>query len=121
MHVTEVWFVPGSATTPSVTIKVFIEQDQMFPVWVGAIHICLSVTGPLAIFVRQEKVGDSATQVLGDMQQVGLVSRSSWVIHFQIVSIEIIVALQTLDDQEINWEDQDGVSKAANKDLDKRN
>ena len=96
-------FVPGSTAPPSVPIKVFIEQDQILPVWVRVIHLCVSMTGPSTILIGQEEVGNPATQVLRDVQQVHLISGTSRIVHFQIVSIEIVIALQTLNDQEINW------------------
>ena len=95
-------FIPGSATTPGVSIEVFIEQDQILPVGVGLIHLRVSMAWPPTVLVGRENAGDPSTQVLRDVQQVDFVSGAGWIVHFQIVSVEVVVALQALDDQEIN-------------------
>ena len=45
---------------------------------------------------------DSATELVADLEEVHLYPGPCGTLHLQIISVEIVVALQSLDDQEID-------------------
>ena len=64
----------------------------------------------------EEEGVDAAAQLLADLQQSHLLPRASGALHLQVLAIEEVIALKTLDGQVVHWMDVHTYIQYANYD-----
>ena len=94
---------PGSTSFPRVPIEILVEQHQILPVRVRGVARVSSMARPSTTLGRgdEERV-DSAAELVADLEEVHLNPRPRRTLHLQIIAVEIVVALQSLNDQEVD-------------------
>ena len=86
---------PCPATSPSVPIEELVEQHEVLPMFVLRISFLVSVTWPSTVLVRQKDLGESIAELGAHSSQSHLISRAGGAFHFEFISEEIIVSLET--------------------------
>lgn len=85
--------VPGTTAFPSVSIEVFIKQDQVLPMGVVGIARVVTMAGPLAVLPSYKDAGNTMTDLLTDLEQSHQLPRSSRALHFEFIPIVEMIAL----------------------------
>ena len=85
-------------------MEVFVEQNQITPVRVGAVFFSFSVTRALAIFNRQEDAREPARKLLRNFVEREHFSRTYRTLYFQLIAVEMVVALECFPDEVIDRE-----------------
>ena len=62
------------------------------------------MTGPLAILPRNKDGRNTVTDFLAGFQEGDHVARACGTLHLQVITIVIVVPLQRLNDEMVDWE-----------------
>ena len=89
-------------TAAGFAVEVFVEQNEITPVRVGAVFVNFSVTRALASFIRQKDAREPARKLLRDFLECEHFSRTYWTLYFQLIAIEMVVAFERFDEQVID-------------------
>ena len=57
----------GTAAAPGFPVKIFVEQDQTFPVWIGGVSQVFAVAGPVTFAISQKKTDQPADDLVGHL------------------------------------------------------
>jgi len=93
---------PRTAPTSSVSVEVLVEEYKILPVGVRGVALIITMAGPLAIWPREKDGSNTIADLLANLQKVLHVARACGTLHLQLVTIEVIVPFQALDDQEVD-------------------
>src|SRR5258708_4897034 len=97
----------GAEAAAGFTVKIFVEENQIAPVWIGREPFIRSVTRAPAFFIREENAGESQVKFLSDLLQVHQPPGARGAFHPQMVAVEMMVSFERLDEQVIerkpNW------------------
>lgn len=81
--------VARAQTSTVVTVKVFVEQQQVAPVWVLLELLHVAMYGPVSLFVAQENVRQAVREVACHLFQRLEVTRTRWKLYLEIVAVEV--------------------------------
>ena len=91
-------------TAAGFAVEVFVEQNQITPVGVGAVFFNTSMTRALAMFIRQEDAREPARKLVRNFLECKHFPRTYWTLYFQLIAVEMVVAFECFDDEVIDWE-----------------
>lgn len=92
----------GSKTATRVTVKIFVEEEQVLEKGVAGISRVAPVARA-AVRAGQKQLIESPLQFVCDPGKVHLYPGSSRVLNLQLVAVEVMEALQGLDEQVVDW------------------
>src|SRR5262249_56913929 len=88
----------------AVAAEVLTERDQVAPVGILAEARIIGVARPAAVGVGDEEVREAPGELLRDLPEVHRASRASGALDAQAVAVEVMVALERLDEQVVHRE-----------------
>src|SRR5690348_13233854 len=94
----------GSYPSSRVTVEVFVEEDEVPPMWVGLKLFEIPENGPAALLVLQEDARHPARQLSRHLPQSHHLSRPGWKLDLEVVAQIVMKLLQRLDQQVVHWE-----------------
>ena len=89
------------STTPSscVTVEIFMEEQQVLPIWVLCIAVSSTMAWPIALCIRLKQGHHPSAQLLAHLSEVHLFPTLGGTVHLEVISIEEMKPLQRLDDE----------------------
>src|SRR6185369_16414723 len=91
-----------SDTGAVVSMKVFMEQDQVSPMRICLELALIAVNGPAPVDILQKDVRQATRQFVGDFPQIHQPARSSRTLYSERIAIVVVKFLQRLNQQEIH-------------------
>lgn len=85
-------------------VEIFVEENVIIPERVASVGVVDSneVTGPVR--TGHEELDESVAKIDGDLAQGGFFAGAGGVFDGKVVTIKIVVALESLDEDEVGWE-----------------
>src|SRR5262249_8073886 len=99
----------GAASTAGLAVEVLVEQHQVAEVRVVGVAALVAVTGPSSGGVGEEEARQATPDLACRLQQADVSARPRRQLHQQVVAVEVVVALQSLDEEVVERE-PDGTS-----------
>src|SRR6266404_9445180 len=93
-----------AATTAGLAMEVFVEQNEIPPIWIGRVLVDLAVTWALAVLVRQEDPREPTGKLVRNLLERHHVSRTSRALDFERLAIEKVIAFERFDDKKVDRE-----------------
>ena len=84
-----------------------IEKDQVFPMRVRGVARVVSMTWATSTGIRKKYAGDTLTEGLTDLKEVHSPARPRGELHLKVITVVEIVALQALNDEEVDCRRQE--------------
>jgi hypothetical protein len=84
----------GTESHSGVSVEILVEEDQVSPMGILGILGHSPVAWPVPILIRQEKLYQTCRDFFGHLGQIHPLTRTSRTLHFEVVTIEMMVALQ---------------------------
>src|SRR5260370_2593459 len=84
----------GADSGPVVPMKIFVEQDQVAPVWIALKEIDAARNGPAAVRITQKDVCEPPGNFGGDLPEIRFVAGMRWTFHFEIFPVLVMKLLQ---------------------------
>src|SRR6266536_4434737 len=94
--------VARSHAAPRVSVEVLVKQNQVAPAGVARVALVFAMAGAPATPVRKEEGREAPRQLLRDLREVHEDARSHRALHSEPVTIEMMVALQRLDEEVVD-------------------
>lgn len=104
--------VRGSEAFAGLSVEVFVKEDEVLPVLVIGVafgDFRVAEAGAVAVFVFLEEGDEAVTDVDGDFPEGEFFPGAGGVLDFEVVSVEVMVALEGFDEDEVGGE-PDGAS-----------
>ena len=94
----------GTQSSSIIAMKIFIEKNQVTPVWVFLERFRAAIHRPLTRTVSQENVDQSVRQLGGYFPQGHLVAGPCGTLHRKAISQIPMKLLEGLNQQKVDWE-----------------
>src|SRR5216684_3696607 len=91
--------VRSAEPATAVAVEVFVEPEHLSPVWIPGESRVGTEAGAKAIRIRQEELRQTPAQIARHFQQAHPLSRPGRAFHLERIPVEVMVALQCLDQQ----------------------
>src|ERR671925_1782990 len=95
--------VAGADAGTAVAVEVFIEKHEVAPMRITGEALDAAVDWATPVRVAQEDPREPARQLGGDLGERHHVARARRELDLQLAAVEMIEALQRLDDEEVHW------------------
>src|SRR5262245_27344385 len=82
-------------------VEVLVEQDVVAPVLIAPPAV-IAVGRPALIFVTYEQTRQPSRDVLADLQEIQLASRSDWTLHLEALPEVGVLVDQGMDEHELH-------------------
>ena len=93
----------GTEAAPGVAVEVLVEHDVVTEVRVGGKQRIVTVEWAPAARVGQKEAGQTTRQLAGDRFQGHPAAGAGRALDLQRVAVEVVIALQGLDKQVVDW------------------
>ena len=98
-----VWWLAPSPR-PVSPWKYSWNEQEILPVRIGGEARLVPVAGAPSVLVGQEEIGRGVRRARGDLLEVHELAGAGRTFHLQAVAVEVVVALQRLDQQVVHRE-----------------
>src|SRR5258708_12786182 len=83
----------GADSGPIVAVKIFVEKDEVAPVWIALKEIDAARNGPAAVRITQKDVCEPPGNFGGDLPEIGFVAGMRRAFHFKIFALLVLKLL----------------------------
>src|SRR5882724_1924736 len=97
----------GAESRPIVAIKVFVEEDKVFPVRIILKNLKSASNGTAATRIAKENMNEPAGDFSRHLPQIGFLRRMRRALYLEVLAVVMVKLLQRFDEQ-IVYREPDG-------------
>src|SRR4051812_27431061 len=86
------------------TVEILVEEHQVLEMWIFGVAAVVAVTRAFAVRARQKDARQPPCELRRDLLQIQVNARAGRIFHLERITIIVVVALEGLDDQIVEWE-----------------
>src|SRR5438477_12233152 len=93
----------GAKAATGIAMEMLIKQHQLFPIVLIGQATIFTIERPLTRFIRQKELHQASLDFPRNLRQVHHLPRSGWTFHLEGAANKMVIALQRLNQQIIQW------------------
>jgi hypothetical protein len=82
-----------------VTVEVFVEQNEIFPIWIALKELYSTGDGTAAIPIAKEDANEPAGDFTRHLPQVAFLLRVCRALHFEVLAVVVVKLLKRFDEK----------------------